>query len=204
MIQMTMKKMLLLASMALAAIAFAAPAAAQANLQWYVESPEEVLEGEAEFSATGVITNEALGGVFSTGPAAVDFSGVLYNEEGKGHGTITQGTITGTNIPTNLGPTCVVTAATIASGIDWTITTSTTDPEITIDNATFLNHYSSGCAAFGVPSTVSAQGDVTGTVKNGVNKACIVLNKSGDMKNEVTAGTVTLTGEVCIPGFTLK
>jgi hypothetical protein len=200
---MTMKKMLLLASMALAAIAFAAPAAAQANLQWYTESPEEVLEGEAEFSATGSITNEWLGGAFTTGPAAVDFSGNLYNEEGKGHGTITSGTITTANIPTNLGPTCVATSGTIGS-VDWTITTSTTDPEITIDNATFLNHYSPGCAAFGVPSTVSAQGDVTGTVKNGVNKACIVLNKSGDMKNEITGSSFPLTGEVCIPGFTLK
>jgi len=196
---MTIKRMLLLLSAMAAFVAFAAPAA-QANPEWYNEGV--TIAGSETVEASGPITSEALGGAFKT-PAEVDFHMFLSNPEGHAHGVIDEATITvaeGGN-PTNL-PGCSLVAGTTTASPEnpWTVTTATTDPEVTIDNVTFQNHYSSGCAAFGVPSTTAAAGQVTGTVEG----ECIVLNKSGDLKNEANAQPVTLTGEVCLPGITLE
>jgi hypothetical protein len=200
---MTIKKLLLLlASMALAAVAFAAPAA-QAE-SWFAD-PGEIelgdednatpitLAGELSWTANGI----------PTGPAVVHGSGSLWND-GTGHakGVITAFSITGELSPGPIPKTCTVTSTT--ENLPWTITT-TSGKVIDIKGTQFTNHYNHTCQTFGFPATLTVSGTATGVLSGDA----IVFTNAGDMTAVGGQVPVTLNGSVSINGpqdetFTLK
>jgi hypothetical protein len=185
---MTLKKMLLLASMALAAIAFAAPAAAQAEAYWTTtdgtvgdESEAVPVDLEAEITSTiGTLNTKAT--IFLTGE-------VWNDEESKmGEGEITlkeatgKGTVAG--VPAFLD--CTVEVTLLGGNWPLTLTTdtdagaSTTDATVDVEEVKFVNHYNAGCQAAGVPPTGGATGTVTATASTDEDHVDLTL-EGGDL-----------------------
>jgi hypothetical protein len=200
---MTIKKLLLLASMALAVVAFAAPAA-QAE-SWFSD-PGEVELGNEENATPITVAGElsSTANKFTTGPAVVHGSGSLWND-GTGHakGVITKFSITGELGVQGVPPSCEVTGT--AEGLPWVVTT-TTGKVIDIKGAKFTNHYNHACQTFGFPATVTAEGTATGVLNEA---GAIVFNNAGDMTAAGGLVAVTLNGSVNVSGpeeetFTLK
>jgi len=208
-----LKKMMLLAGMALAAIAFAAPAAQAEPVEWYLHTgpgEEETLEGTEEIHAEGALTSHAKitpTFTFTTGPCNVTLEGTAENVEGMASGAITGGSISGFPCKTNL-PGCTVKGASV-SNFNWPLTATTNGSDtVDIENVTFTNVYN-GCAAFGIPAESSAKGTVTGeatTEPNENGESCINLNSHvDDMVGEGSNAPVDITGEICITNpLTLK
>ena len=204
---MSLKKMLLLASMAFAAVAFMAPAVAQAD-EWYTDHPTEEtiplgIEKEVEF--TGELTSTS--GGLRSGPCVVHVVVDVWNEEFAG------GKVTGTGEVTSVKITTEPHCETNVPGCGIEEAFSNTEPPwhfnvgpgtvIDIEGANFTNIYTESCQAFGIPREVSAEGTLTGQAVNGEGEVCIVFNNSGHMTN-LAGKPVTVDGEVCAPGLTLK
>lgn len=195
---MTIKKMLLLASMALAVVAFAAPAAAQANANWITGgNPIGDEDDPTTVSVHGELASKV--GNFTTGPAVVHGHGLLWNSaaSGMGEGEITSFTITG-ELPVQgqPDPRCQATGTT--AELPWPVTATTPTEagkpyEVDID-AHFTNDYNSFCQALGFPATATAAGTAVGTVSGN----CLNFNSSGNMKTVPGGAPVALTGSVCI------
>jgi len=205
---MSIKKMMMLAMSLAALVAFAAPAAASAHLEWYESAtPEDVtLEGEAELHIVGALETS----VPSTGlvnvSCPVTFSGTASNSgpEGAAHGAITEGSVNeGGECATNLSfAGCNITKVSLNFGEKgWTLTSATPD-HVIIDDATFVNHYNSVCQnVFGLPSTVPATGTVEGTLTNNAGpngEDCVSFEEAGGLAVEGGGPAVILDGEVCI------
>jgi hypothetical protein len=202
---MTIKKMMLFASALAALVAFAAPAAASAHLQWYTDPGNVLLEGEEELHVVGELSTSVPASGLVNELCPVTFTGTASNTgpEGAAHGVLNGGNVNeGEECATNVSfAGCNVEEATLNFGTSgWTLTTSTPD-HVTIDNATFTNFYTAGCAAFKIPHVVPASGSVEGTLTNNAGpngEDCISFEESTGLAVEGGGPAVTLDGEVCI------
>lgn len=213
---MTLRKMLLLIGMVLTAVAFAAPAVAQAGDEWYTD-----VDGEA-------IT---LGTTTSTGDT-VEFTGtmtwtkfplkqscmnthvrtILWNPEIEDTHTAT-GEIYGITytVPCTVGvltvdgykhiPGCEITAVE-STGLPWHMNVATGTNGIDIWGANFTFTYN-GCGGLGIPNgaKIGFSGTMTGTWNN--EGGCITFNNSGDLKN-AAGEPVNLDDGLCNNKVTLK
>jgi len=205
---MTMKKMLLLAGMALAAIAFAAPAAQAHAPEWYTDPGEVTLVGEQGFTGLGEISSQAVGSPLTNGPCEIEFEGTAKNEAGMAAGQIEGANVLSTPCPTNL-PGCTVNPD--ISNFNWPITgaTVTGEPGLEIKNTTFTNTFATFCQTqYGIPKELSATGTGTGIL---VSDQCISFEEHLDdlfienAAKEDTTTRVNLEGEFCVGGnLTLK
>ena len=179
-----LKKLTLLALAVGALVAFAAPAAANAEF-----TPE------GTYDLTGSLSTTAAGGAFESGPCQVH---AMITVDSTGHATVDTFTIT-TPCPTSV-PGC--SAANVGSiGTPWTVDNEGT--EVTITEAGLFNVYSgASCAFVGIPTGVplAATGDATGIMNNETH--CIEFAESGDLEGAL--GPVTIDGEVCDATETLE
>jgi len=196
---MSIKKILLLASMALAVVAFAAPAA-QAHPEWYLN--EETVEGEIEeVTLEGSLSSVA---AVTSGPCNVTFEGTVFNENEMAGGVIKKGTIQ-EHCPVAGIPGCSFTP-TLEIGTGWKITGITVTEgleAIEIQNAAFDNHYNNVCQAVGLPATVTAQGTATGLVEQtgpGAHRCVTFEGHKDHMKITFppVESAVDIEGTVCI------
>jgi hypothetical protein len=147
---MNLKKMLLLTSMALAAMAFGAPAA-QANLDW---AQSGTIQGTGELSS---LSETGL----TTGPAEVHFEGNVTKGSTTAEITAFEFT-TGNGIPTNV-PGCH--AAAHASALPWVVHLATPDT-MTITDITFTTTFTAPAGQECVLApVVPVDGDLTLTVE---------------------------------------
>jgi hypothetical protein len=191
---MITKKMLLLAVSAMALVAFAAPAAAQANAPEWLTGGVSIA-GEDEIHVEGELSSLSSTGL-TTGPCNVTLTGTAKNENGMAAGSITGGTVSKPCTTNKAG--CEATDVTLNIGAGWAITGATvTGVEgVEIIGASFTNHYNSASAC-GLPvASVTASGTVTGIVTEGGE--CISLeNHKDDMSAFGGLVTVDLEGVVC-------
>lgn len=204
---MSIKKMMLLASALAALVAFAAPAAASAHLEWYESgTPDVTLEGTATAHFVGNLQTSVPSGLVNES-CPVTFVGKASNNANGAHAFIEEGNVS-TPCPTNLSAFgCEVAQVKFPAleeeggGGSWTLTTTTPDI-VQIHEVTFTNVYTEACAAFGIEHEVSAEGTVTGTLTNeaGPNKEdCVDFNETGGLKTEtVPPEEVTIEGRVCL------
>jgi hypothetical protein len=195
---MTIKKMLVLLGAAMALVAFAAPAVAQAD-QWYTdhEGQETLLGGSTaeadEVELTGDLTSTSGGlAVTCTVHAIVD----LWNENGAATGEVTTFTITAPSCKSNIDKFGCTIKNAGPIGLSWHVDVETGEGGIVITEAGFFNEYTgANCALVGIPTGVQipASGDATGTW-NGTTH-CIDFNESGDL--EGAKGEVILDGSIC-------
>jgi hypothetical protein len=183
------KKMMLLAVSAAALVAFAVPAAAQANLTW---SEAGTIEGSGELtstSQTGLVT----------GPAPVSFTAEVEGSAGEVTSFVINEGKGG--IPTNV-PGCTAQGTTAA--LNWGASLATPDT-MTIEDVTFVNHYTgASCAVAGVPPSVPVAGDVTLTVTSGNSADANPFNDNGVLKVEGTQIGVDITGQVSWTGPSIE
>jgi hypothetical protein len=188
---MTIKKMLVLLGAAMALVAFAAPAMAQAEDKWSIE-------GESELTGTLTSTSGALA-VTCEVHAVVDF----WNET-TATAEVTSFVITAATCKTTVDKFgCTIkTAGPI--GAPWHVDVATGEGGINITEAGFFNEFTgTNCALVGIPAGVAlpATGDATGTWNNATS--CIDFNESGDLVG--VKGEVLLDGSVCASnGITLE
>jgi len=118
---MSIRKLLLLAGMALVAVAVAAPVAAQANPKWFNAETEEFFAEEVhtELHAVGELTLTS--GNLVVGPCSVTAIGLAENNNAMASGTITN--VTGAKeCPTNRAG---CTATPTYEGLPWEVTGTT-------------------------------------------------------------------------------
>lgn len=163
---MTIKRTLLLAGMALAAVAFAAPAGASAHApEWYIHTMfgEEKLPGFAELHVEGNQSSKIVGGgMLITGPCEITLEGTVTNEAGMAGGSIIKGKPQEECETSVAG--CTVTPK--LANFPWKITgvtvTGTTGAEV--NGITLTNQYMGTCP---VPAqTINAAGTATGIVNS--------------------------------------
>jgi hypothetical protein len=190
---MTIKKLLLLASMAFAALAFAAPAA-QAE-SWFSDPGEIELGNEEEatpITVAGELSSTSNG--ITTGPAVVHGSGALWND-GTGHakGVITAFKITGELNIKGIPKSCEVTGT--AEALPWVITT-TSKKVIDIKGLQYTNHYNHACQTFGFPATLTVSGTATGVLSGDA----IVFTNAGDLTAAGGLVAITQDGSINVSG----
>jgi hypothetical protein len=200
-----LKKMMLTSALAVL-VAFAAPAAASAHLQWYESGePDVLLEGEAELHLAGELGTSIPSMGFIEELCPVTFTATASNTgtEGAAHGALTGGNINeGGECATNLSSFgCNVEAVSLNFGTSaWTLTTATPD-HVAIDNITITKHYSAGCQAFGFPSAVPTAGSLEGTLTNNAGpngEDCISFEEAEGLAIEGGGPAVTVDGELCV------
>jgi hypothetical protein len=200
---MSFKKMMLLASALAALVAFAAPAAASAHLEWYVtETPEDVtLTGEQALHVEGeLLTSVGAPAPFGVnqGPCQFTFTGTAFNGAEGAEAEIETGssTVSPTNpCPSGFGAACSIENVGFG-GFPWHVSTETPDTVI-IEEAEYTNTYSPGCTA--LPHEVTASGSLEGeltTVRNANGEDCINFVNAGPLFASTTP--LYVNGEVCI------
>lgn len=205
---MTFKKIMLLASMAMAAVAFAAPAA-QASPEWFHNGVRVKGPGQAKvLHVTGKLSSEVIEtGGFTSGPCEVTFEGEAWNENNMADGVITGGSIQ--HICNTNAPGCTITPT--LENFPWNITgTTVTDEEnaIEITGAQFTNHYIGGAACPVPVSTIMATGTATGIVEpdeSGKNSCLDFENHIDHLTTHAPLPTLTvdIEGTVCDTTLTL-
>jgi hypothetical protein len=196
---MTIKKMLLLASMALAAVAFAAPAAAQASPEWLLNGA--TLNGEEEFHIEGELSSNVIGSAVVSGPCEVTFTGTAKNVNGMADGAVEAGTISKTcSVAQIPGCSFEPTLNNLGEGNKWPLTGTTVTGvnAVEIQSASFTNHYNATCVAAGLPATVTATGTATGIV---AGSECLSFEGHNDdlfMVSPPTGLQININGEVCL------
>jgi hypothetical protein len=203
---MIIRKMPLLASMALAAIAFAVPAAQAAAPEWHTHPGNVTLAGEKVFFASGEISSIG-GGPLTNGPCELEFTGTAKNVTGMAAGQVEGAIVLKTPCPTNL-PGCTVIP--VFSNFNWPITgiEVTGEPGLQISGTTFTNKYSAFCQSqYGIPKEVSTTGTATTIV---VGTECLSFEGHDDdlvienAAKEDTAAGVNLEGGICVENLTLN
>jgi hypothetical protein len=194
--QAMIKKTMLLASMALALIAFAAPAAAQADAFWTTTAGTVGGEGEGvPVETEGAITT-SYGGLNTSAPVRIE--GEVWNGahgEGSIEATAGVGFVPGI-------PTSICTVAVTLVGEPWSLTLTTdTEPGSDTNDATLdmsevglIKHFSHGCftASGGlIPATVAVTGAMTATAST-----------NGDHVDLTLEATRTCTRPILKPGST--
>ncbi|HEV7769987.1 MAG TPA: hypothetical protein VGO66_04915 [Solirubrobacterales bacterium] len=192
------RKMMLLTGMALALVAFAAPAVASAEL-WYSQETEEPLPEETEsevgaYTAKGMLTL-TLGGL--TTPCEVELAGFLWNDETVGTGSVLSLTLL-KECQTNI-MACKVEKLT-APGLPenpWKLKITALN-KVDVSNITMQYHYTAGCEPFiGKPNlTTSVAGTAKSTFNN--NFSALEWNEAGELKQESNGAAVKLDGELKI------
>jgi len=202
---MLLRKMLLLAGTALAAIAFAVPAAAQAEApEWLTEPGGATLLGEAQLHMAGELSWKS--GALTSGPCAVTFEGVAKNEKEMAAGQLESGESLSHPCPTNL-PGCTVTPD--FANFNWAITGVTVTGELGLEirSVTSTATYPAFCqSTYGLPKEVSTTGTATGLVE--ANEECISFEGHQDdlfieVGGQHTGNKVDLEGVLCIEGLSL-
>lgn len=152
--------------LALASIALAVPATAEATRWWWYDheisgSPNTASPKSVE--PYGELTLTYKGVSFECG---VLFGGEIYNELfGVGEGTIDEVLTPAENCPTNKA-NCKVLKSTML-GLPWELEfLQVSDPTVTITGMKIENHLSEGCLLYGLPLTWTASGTVTGEFVN--------------------------------------
>jgi len=202
---MTIKKMTLLVSALAALVAFAAPAAASAHLQWYTDPGNTLLSGSHELHLAGELSTSIPETGFVEESCPVTFKGTASNSgtEEAAAGVINEGSVNGGGeCATNLsGLGCNVNQVGLNFGANgWTLTTATPD-HVAIDSITFTQHYSARCQELGIPAEVPTAGSVEGTLTNNVGpngEDCVSFEEAGGLAVEGGGPAVTLDGELCI------
>ena len=201
---MTFKKIMLVASMAMAAVAFAAPAAQADAPEWWIHTgpeTEETLQGEEGFRITGALSSNVVGSALVSGPCNVTLEGTASNVNGMASGTITSGTTTKT-CQTPI-PGCHF-EPTLDFTIPWSVTgvTVTGEKGIEIGNAKFLEHYNATCQAYGIPPTVTFTGTMTALLdEEAPTGECITFEEHLDdmfINDNPLAPRVNILGTVCV------
>jgi hypothetical protein len=198
---MSFKKIMLLASMAMAAVAFAAPAAQAMAPEWYHNG--NTLQGEAPLHVTGELASTVIGGGgLISGPCEVTFEGVAENVNGMASGTITGGAIQ-EECETNVAG-CTITPT--LQAFPWTVTgvTITGTTGVDISGAQFENHYMGATCPVPV-STIMATGTATGLVDVNDHHCLDFNNHTDDMLTHAPLPTLTvdILGTVCDTTLTL-
>lgn len=161
---MSIKKILLLVSMALAAVALAAPSAAQADPRWFDEETEAfVPEGfHANLHAEGELIFRFSNGIV-IGPCQATIGGLAINENEMASGAVTNAT-TQQHCPTP-APSCQATPTLEDESLPWEVTGTT---ELTgfgegleIKGVTFTIDFNQQCQAFGFPPQIAIAGTAT-------------------------------------------
>jgi hypothetical protein len=183
---MTIKKMLLLAMMALAVIAFAAPAVAQATAKWTTTDGTVGPKTEGvQVTTAGAITS-SFGGLNTTAP--IHLEGEVWN---GAHGEGSINAEAGAGFVPGI-PTSICTVAVTLVGEPWSLTLTTdTEPGSDTNDATldmsevgFINHYSHGCftASGGlIPTKGAATGTVTATATTNGHHVDLTLEATQDL-----------------------
>jgi len=206
---MTIKKMLMLLGMALAAVAFAAPAMAQADV-WVTDGGEvgESTETADEVTFSGSLT--ATAGPLHFGPCNVESNVDAWNEEGEATGEATNLTIkTPCPVSLTVGGTPIVVCEIVQAGpqtaFPWHVDVATNEigagTDVAITGASFFN-ITKGCPE-GVPGAVAAKGTATGDWDNTAGAGCITFNNDGDLEAP-TGAAVLLDGKLCAANLTLE
>jgi hypothetical protein len=203
-----LKKMMLLAGMALALVAFAAPAIAQAD-EWVTDDTGDTIGNSTaeadEVEFTGSLASTS--GPVQSGPCQVHALVDVWNEEGSATAEVTNFTIT-THCPVTsplpiIPPGCTLAKAS-SEGFPWH-THINNETGVAITGAHFKNTYA-GCSP-PLPESVTAVGTATGQFVNRTTgettEGCIVFNNSGDLQTVPGGGNVFIDGEVCAPHLTL-
>lgn len=161
---MSIRKILLLASMTLATVAFAVPSAAQADIRWYNSELEEFIPEEfhAELHAEGELTIKVPATGFSVGPCKVTFMGLAVNENAMASGTVTN-VEAEPNCPTSVHKDCK--ASLTAAETPWEVTSRTKITEVSqgleIKGVKITTSFNQKCQELGVPPQVSVAGTAT-------------------------------------------
>jgi len=210
---MSFKKIMLLASMAMAAVAFAAPAAQATAPEWYHEGTKVGGEAEAKtLHVTGKLSSNVVGSPLVSGPCEVTFKGLAWNENNMADGVITEGSFHTHTCETNFEG-CTITPT--LQKFPWDVTGVTITPGtedegkgLEITPAQFENHYISDepgdCP---VPvSTIMATGTATGYVDAADNKCLDFENHIDAMQTHAPLPTLTvdILGTVCDTTLELK
>lgn len=198
---MRLRKMVLVAGMAMAAVAMAAPAARGDAPEWYHEGVP--IGGPGESEALHVIgelsSNPHTGPVptFVSGPCEVTFAGEAWNANGMAEGVITGGTIQ--HICDTSVEKCKFTPT--LQNFPWTLTgtTVTGEPGVEIAGAQFENHYINEAAgACPLPVlTIKVPGTATGIVDE--NGCLSFAGHTDDMLTHAPLPTleINIDGIVC-------
>jgi hypothetical protein len=204
---MVFRRLLFVISMALAAVAFAAPAA---QAETWFSDPGEVELGGSEEEATPITLAGELSSTassFTTGPAEVHGSGYLWNEEGEAVGTITSFSATGELLIQGVPPSCTVT--TTPENLPWKIRVTPLFfiQQIDTKDVQFTTHYNHACQTLGFPSTATITGTLTGDWTDATG--FVYYKGHGDLTVAGGLVPVTVSGEVGFEGpegetFTLK
>jgi len=201
---MTLKKIMLVAGMAMAAAAMSAPAAQAHAPQWYHEGNVLGNQGNGKaLHVQGELASTVIGGGMITGPCEVTFEGEAWNENGMADGVITGGEIQEECETSVEG--CTVRPTLLNFPWDLTGITVTEQTGLEITTVEFENHYIGGCP---VPvTTFVATGTVTGIV-DGSDPRCIDFENHTDAVQIHVSGLPTLTidilGTVCDTTLTLN
>jgi len=203
---MSFKKIMLLASMAMAAVAFAAPAAQATAPEWYHGGVKVGGQANAKtLHVTGSLSSEVVGTGFESGPCEVTFSGLAWNENNMADGEITGGSFHTHTCETNVEG-CTITPT--LQNFPWNITGVTITPGATppakagsgieIQGAQFENHYIGGTCPVPV-STIMATGTATAYVDTNSNKCLDFENHIDGMQTHAPLPTLTvdIRGTVC-------
>ena len=198
---MSIKKMMLLASALSAIVAFAAPAAASAHLEWYTDPGNVTLTGTAQAHFVGELQTSVPASGLVNEFCPVTFAGSASNNANGAHAFITEGSVE-TPCPTNLSAFgCEVEEVTFNLGENgWTLTTTTPDI-VQIHEVTFTNVNTAPCAAFGLPHEVSTAGTISGTLTAEAGpegEDCVDFNEEGGLKLEANNVNVRLEGQLCL------
>jgi len=191
---MTFQKIMLLAVMAMATAAFAAPAAQADAPEWH-HGEDTIIEEDLHI--TGYLSSTT-NGAFISGPCEVTFEGVAKNENGMAAGTITGGAMQstcGTSVATcNVTPT--------PEGFPWNLTgaTLTEQPGVEIGHIKMTMHYEGTNCPVPRP-TLTATGYATGIVDGG---GCLSFEDHQDgMHLAIAPVVLDLRGTICDTTLTL-
>jgi hypothetical protein len=160
---MTVKKVLLLTSMALVAIATTAPAMAQAEGYWWYDGEEEYYPTpglEKEVKPFGELSLTVNGIEF--GPCEkIELRGELWNElMGMGEGEVLESLQNGKKCKTSL-PGCTVEESTLL-GFPWLVTLKA-EKKVLVSGIEVETHLSEKCnELYGLPLTSTAFGSAEG------------------------------------------
>jgi len=200
---MTFKKIMLVASMALAAVAFAAPAAQAEAPEWWDMSfgTEETLESERTVRLTAELSSIVVGSALVSGPCHINFEGTAANFAGMATRPLEAAAIQ-EHCNTSI-PGCTFTS-TLNIGAGWPLTglTVTGEEAVEINEASFTNHYNATCQAYGVPATLAFSGTMTALLdEKAPTGECITFEEHLDdmfINGNPLAPRVDILGTACI------
>jgi hypothetical protein len=196
---MPIKKILLLACLALTTAAFAAPGLAQADPDWYYEGELVEEKIHKELHITGPVGLTIAGSIVKGEPCEMTLIGVAYNENAMADGLITNAETVNATCPTNL-PGCSSTVT--FENLPWRVTgvTELTKEQFGLEilETTFTLDFDANCQKLGVPAKISVAGAITPIT---CVPGCFNLEgHKDDLVTEPGGKLVDLTGNLKLEG----